>query len=122
MRTLTMVSEVPKEQYNPILQWRLNEKLEGAYCVRYGTGDISWKKIASDAAEMLIAVGCVVLAPFLAGPDYTGRLDRIDSKKGYVPGNVQWVYKPVNMMKWKLSQKEFIHICHLVTEYNAEIQ
>ncbi len=71
MRTLTMVSEVPKEQYSPILQWRLNKKLEGAYYVRYGTGDISWKKIASDAAEMLIAIGCTVLAPLLAGPDYT---------------------------------------------------
>ena len=46
----------------------------------------------------------------------TASLDRIDSSKGYVPGNVQWVYMPVNMMKWKLSQKEFVKICKLVAK------
>jgi hypothetical protein len=46
----------------------------------------------------------------------TASLDRINSKLGYVPGNVQWVYKPLNNMKWDLSQKEFIQICHLVTK------
>lgn len=48
----------------------------------------------------------------------TASLDRIDSMKGYVPGNVQWVFKAVNMMKWKLTQEEFIRICHLVVKKN----
>jgi len=37
-------------------------------------------------------------------------LDRIDSKLGYVEGNVQWVYKPVNVFKgsadWVVTQYE----------------
>lgn len=26
--------------------------------------------------------------------------DRIDPNKGYIIGNVQWVHKHINMMKW----------------------
>lgn len=49
----------------------------------------------------------------------TASLDRIDSSKGYVVGNVQWVHRTINMMKWKLKQIDFIEFCRLVTEsYN----
>ncbi len=41
----------------------------------------------------------------------TGSLDRIDSNKGYIEGNVQWVHKTINCIKWKLSQEEFIDWC-----------
>jgi predicted amidophosphoribosyltransferase len=34
-------------------------------------------------------------------------LDRIDSSKGYVEGNVQWVIAPINYMKHTLSDAEF---------------
>lgn len=43
-------------------------------------------------------------------------LDRIDSTKGYVKGNIQWVYKPVNNMKWKLTEEEFVRLCRLVVQ------
>lgn len=41
-------------------------------------------------------------------------LDRIDSSKGYVEGNVQWVHKMVNMSKQQYSQKDFIFMCEAV--------
>jgi hypothetical protein len=41
----------------------------------------------------------------------TASLDRIDSSLGYTLGNVQWVHKHINYMKWKLSEKEFIELC-----------
>ncbi len=46
--------------------------------------------------------------------DITASLDRIDSDIGYVPGNVQWVHKAINMMKGTLSQAEFIAWCEAV--------
>lgn len=46
----------------------------------------------------------------------TASLDRIDSSKGYVEGNVQWVHKDVNMMKWQLSEKVFIKNCHIISK------
>lgn len=41
----------------------------------------------------------------------TASLDRIDSNKGYIEGNVQWVYKVINYMKSNLPHEEFISIC-----------
>lgn len=46
----------------------------------------------------------------------TASLDRIDSNFGYYKHNVQWVHKIINNCKWSLSDKEFIKICHLVSE------
>lgn len=48
-------------------------------------------------------------------------LDRIDSKIGYIVGNVQWVDKEINRMKGSLSQEDFIVLCqkvHLNREKN----
>lgn len=45
-------------------------------------------------------------------------LDRIDSSKGYVEGNVQWVHKVVNIMKNTLSDNDFIYFCKKITENN----
>jgi len=45
-------------------------------------------------------------------------LDRIDSRKGYVEGNVQWVHKHINMMKWKLDRPYFIEMCRKVVAHN----
>lgn len=44
----------------------------------------------------------------------TASLDRIDSSKGYAPGNIQWVHKRVNLMKSDLEESEFIRLCGLV--------
>lgn len=41
----------------------------------------------------------------------TASLDRIDSSKGYVPGNVQWVHKAVNIMKLAMKEDVFISWC-----------
>lgn len=44
----------------------------------------------------------------LSGDDCTASLDRIDSSKGYIPFNIQFVHKTVNVMKWALSEEEFL--------------
>ena len=48
----------------------------------------------------------------------TASLDRIDSSKGYIKGNVQWVHKDINMMKRIYDQDYFIKMCKLVAENN----
>lgn len=45
---------------------------------------------------------------------YTASLDRIDSSKGYIEGNVQWVHKDINMMKRVYNNNYFIEMCKLV--------
>ncbi len=44
----------------------------------------------------------------------TASLDRIDSSKGYIPSNIQWINKKINMMKWTFSQDYFIELCGLI--------
>lgn len=48
----------------------------------------------------------------------TASLDRIDSKKGYIVGNVQWVHVDVNYMKQEYSQEYFIQMCKLISSNN----
>lgn len=45
-------------------------------------------------------------------------LDRIDSTKGYDKNNIQWVHKTINMMKWSLSQEEFLSWCKIIAQNN----
>ncbi len=44
-------------------------------------------------------------------------LDRIDSKKGYIIGNIQWVFKDINTLKNDLSHNEFIKLCNVVARH-----
>jgi hypothetical protein len=50
----------------------------------------------------------------------TASLDRIDSTKEYVEGNVQWVHKHVNIMKNVFDQDYFISICELITKNKSK--
>lgn len=47
----------------------------------------------------------------------TASLDRIDSHKGYITGNIQWIHKTLNLMKQSFSQNVFVEQCALVTDY-----
>lgn len=48
--------------------------------------------------------------------EQTASLDRIDSSKGYVVGNVQWVHKDINYMKRHYPQNYFINTCKLIAK------
>jgi hypothetical protein len=50
----------------------------------------------------------------------TASIDRIDSSKGYVKGNIQWVHKHINFMKRTYSQDYFIEMCKKVSENNID--
>lgn len=47
-------------------------------------------------------------------------LDRIDSSQGYIAGNIQWVHKDINIMKWQLSENVFLDWCQKIINYNEE--
>ena len=44
-------------------------------------------------------------------------LDRIDSTKGYIRGNLQWVTKRINWMKGDLSMSDFIALCNKIINH-----
>lgn len=47
----------------------------------------------------------------------TASLDRIDSSKGYIKDNVQWVHKDTQRMKMSETDKDFINLCHEISDY-----
>lgn len=47
----------------------------------------------------------------------TASIDRIDSDKGYIKGNIQWLHKTVNLVKRNLSDEEFIEWCKIIVSY-----
>jgi len=53
---------------------------------------------------------------FLDSKRLNASLDRIDSNRGYVVGNIQWIYRKLNRFKNNYSQEEFISMCKLVAE------
>lgn len=48
----------------------------------------------------------------------TASLDRIDSSKGYIEGNVQWVHKRINQLKMDMSDGELIEWASLIHRHN----
>jgi hypothetical protein len=51
----------------------------------------------------------------------TASLDRISSELGYVPGNVQWVHKHINIMKSSHSQDYFVELCRAVVAHQDAV-
>lgn len=47
----------------------------------------------------------------------TASLDRINSDVGYVPGNVQWVHKTLNVAKHTSTTDEFVAMCRAVVQH-----
>lgn len=47
----------------------------------------------------------------------TASLDRIDSDKGYVIGNVWWVHKDVNRMKSDFSLESYVDFCEKIAQF-----
>ncbi len=48
----------------------------------------------------------------------TASLDRIDSAKGYIEDNVQWIHKDINLMKNHFDQSYFLRLCKAICERN----
>ena len=46
----------------------------------------------------------------------TASLDRINSSKGYISGNVQWLHKTVNKMKLNMTDDEFVEWCRRIVK------
>lgn len=51
--------------------------------------------------------------------NFTASLDRIDSSKGYIEGNLQWVHKKINIMKQAMPDNEFIIWCKMIANHNS---
>ena len=93
--------------------------LRASFAHKYKTGavtrNIEWDVSFEDLADLLIEQDfkCALSGVPIQAMEIKNNasLDRIDSSKGYVAGNVQWVLVEINMMKQQYSQEKFIELC-----------
>jgi hypothetical protein len=82
----------------------------------------AWTKFIAQDSRCALTGGLLTFGEGVRDPGRTASLDRIDSSKGYVVGNVQWVSKLINRMKWDLREDEFIALCRAVADHAAIMQ
>lgn len=51
----------------------------------------------------------------------TASLDRIDSTKGYIINNIQWIHKDLQDMKMDKTDQEFIQWCNIITNFQSSL-
>lgn len=86
-------------------------------CTLLDGSDDSFKYLYSIIEKACPLSGFPLIFPS-SGTDKSGTasLDRIDSTKGYVKGNVRWVHKNINAMKWNLSDEEFFNLVQTIVK------
>jgi hypothetical protein len=52
---------------------------------------------------------------------YLASLDRIDSTKGYIDNNIQFVSQPINYMKNNMSHEETLLLCSLIAKNHSSL-
>lgn len=99
--------DIPKSYYTRILKHAKDRDLEVAVTIQ----DL-WELYLGQNGRCSLTGQKI----HFKSSDQSASLDRIDSSRGYVPGNIQWVLKHINVMKWHFSQIQFIRLCRLVAK------
>lgn len=85
---------------------------------------IDWSITIDDVADLMDAQGakCALTGWDIEFPEAghpqkaPASIDRVDSKFGYVPGNIQLLTRHVNMMKQAYDNEYFIEVCKAVAK------
>lgn len=112
-------------------RWNGYEGLSGSVFIKYKTDaqrrrsgalpfnislKYAWDLFISQNKKCAITGTTIVLGK--TTKESTASLDRINSDLGYIEGNVQWVHRTINQMKWDQPQSEFIEWCKKVANAN----
>lgn len=119
-------SQSPKKSMSP--NWRGHEKISGDYWggiirsakIRKIDFEISiehaWEKYLAQNGKCALSGEELEFGKTNVDLSCNASLDRIDSKKGYVEGNIQWVTKEVNRMKMDTNEERFVYLCSLISK------
>lgn len=109
--------DIPLDFFSNIKRGAESRKIEFSITIEY-----LWELLLKQNKKCALSGMNLVFSETRKNKDKskTVSVDRIDSSKGYVEGNVQWVHKQINIMKNSLSDSEFIEFCKKVTDYNKK--
>lgn len=112
------VGDLSKSYWNGIVKHALRRNLELSIDMKY-----AWKLFEKQKGKCALSGVDILIDHSWKRNTHMGKgintasLDRIDSSKGYVKGNIQWVHKAVNKMKSNLLEFDFINWCTKISEY-----
>lgn len=89
--------------------WRIgaeNRNLEFSITIQYG-----WEIFIGQNRKCALSGIDLNFGGKWNSSNTTASLDRIDSSKGYIVGNIQWVHKKLNIMKGEMSDEQFTALC-----------
>ena len=75
-----------------------------------------WVKQGKKCALSGIPIDFENSSPNIKNYRCSASLDRIDSEKGYIVGNIQLLYKDINRMKSDFNEEYFIQMCKLIAK------
>lgn len=108
--------DIPLDFFNTIIRGAKSRNIEFNITIEY-----LWELfIKQDKKCKLSGLGLQFAKIRKDKKSQTCSVDRIDSSKGYVVGNVQWVHKTINIMKNKLHEKDFLYFCKMISESNKD--
>ncbi len=106
----TGIGELYRSHWTKIIEGATSRKLDFTITMEY-----AWELFLKQNGKCALSGEPIVLGRYGVK---TASLDRIDSKRGYVEGNVQWVHKTVNVSKWSMNNEEYIELCRKIYEHN----
>ena len=86
--------------------------------------DLIYLKELWDKQNICVYTGVELQLPKWKGvnnPLYTASIDRVDSEKGYVRGNIQFISITSNHAKNSMSHQQMINFCNLIIENKKPI-
>jgi predicted RNA-binding Zn-ribbon protein involved in translation (DUF1610 family) len=85
---------------------------------------IPWTLTPEDLDRQWMSQGGICAVSGIPMSQVSGRykfsLDRIDSSRGYLPGNIQFVCTVINKMKGELHLDELLAMCKVIIRHNHE--
>jgi hypothetical protein len=112
------VGDLSKSYWSGIVKHASERNLEFSIDMKY-----AWKLFKKQKGKCALSGVDILIDRSWSQNTYMGKsintasLDRIDSSKGYIKGNIQWVHKIVNKMKSNLLESDFIDWCSKISEY-----
>lgn len=106
------VGELSSKYWSGIIRHAKKSKIEISIDITF-----AWNLFLKQERKCAISNIDINLSDRYGIIEQTASLDRIDSTKGYVAGNVQWVHKIINIMKSSFTQEYFIITCKEISHY-----
>lgn len=105
------VGDISKAKFIGIQKSAQNRNIEFSITIEY-----IWNLFIKQNRKCALSGLSLVFPSKTNLSDGNASLDRIDSKRGYVDGNVQWIHKDINYMKQEYDEKYFVEMCTKIAQ------